>query len=171
MGRLDTSDFEILSAVPILRRYALRLTRHPIDADDLVHDTLLRAIERRATYDPSRNLKQWLLAILHNLHIDQLRSGHSGRARERDFVEQNSHMLAPNQLDSVRLSQLRRAFDLLPPEQQDAVRLVAMEGLSYDEAGRVLGVRPGTVMSRLSRGRDALRRWEAGSDEGPQRIS
>jgi RNA polymerase sigma-70 factor (ECF subfamily) len=163
MGRAQNSKFDILGAVPVLRRYALTLSRHPNDADDLVHDTLLRAIERKATFDPSRSLRAWLLSILHNLHIDQRRSGKSGRARDRDFFTQNGNALAPNQLDSVRLSQLRRAFDMLPPEQRDAVRLVAMEGLSYHEAGRVLGVPAGTVMSRLSRGRVALREWEAGA--------
>lgn len=163
MGRADNSKFDVLRVVPMLRRYALKLTRCPADADDLVHDTLLRAMERKETFDPARNIQSWLVSILHNLHIDQLRSGHSGKARERDFVEQNGNALAPNQLDSVRLSQVRRAFDLLPKEQREAVRLVAMDGLSYDEAGRVLGVPAGTVMSRLSRGRDALKRWEAGA--------
>lgn len=168
MGRADNSEFDILSAVPVLRRYALNLSRHPNDVEDLVHDTLLRAIERKATFDPARNLRTWLLAILHNLHIDQMRSGKSGRARDRDFITQTGNAFAPNQLDSVRLSQVRRAFAILPPEQRDAVRLVAMEGLSYDEAARVLGVPAGTVMSRLSRGRDALKRWEAGAGHRPR---
>lgn len=153
---------EVMSELPALRRYALSLTRHPSDAEDLVHDALVRAMERSATYDPAGNLRGWLMSIVHNLHIDRVRSGKSAAARERDFVAQNAEALAPNQMDSVRLNQVRRAFDTLPDEQREAMHLVTIEGLSYEEAAQVLGVPAGTVMSRISRGREALRRWESG---------
>jgi RNA polymerase sigma-70 factor (ECF subfamily) len=151
-----------MDELPALRRYALSLTRRPAEAEDLVHDALVRAMERSATYHPPGNLRGWLMSILHNLHIDRLRSGASAAARDRDFATQATDTLAPNQLDSVRLNQVRRAFDTLPEEQREAMHLVTIEGLSYEEAAVVLGVPAGTVMSRISRGREALRRWESG---------
>lgn len=153
---------EVMKELPALRRYALSLTRRPADAEDLVHDALVRALERNATYNPSGNLRGWLLSIVHNLHIDRLRSEKSAVTRERDFAAEKPDTLAPNQIDSVRLSQVRRAFDDLPEEQREAMHLVTIEGLSYEEAAKVLGVPAGTVMSRISRGREALRRWESG---------
>lgn len=151
-----------MNELPALRRYALSLTRHPTDAEDLVHDALVRAMERSVTYNPSGNLRGWLMSIVHNLHIDRIRSGKSAAARDRDFAAQTAESLPPNQLDSVRLNQVRRAFDTLPDEQREAMHLVTIEGLSYEEAAAVLGVPAGTVMSRISRGREALRRWESG---------
>ncbi|UYN98589.1 MAG: sigma-70 family RNA polymerase sigma factor [Devosia sp.] len=156
IGKID-----VMNELPALRRYALSLTRHPVDAEDLVHDALVRAMERSATYNPAGNLRGWLLSIVHNLHIDRLRSGKSAAARDRDFAAQSPDMLAPTQMDSVRLSQVRQAFDRLPDEQREAMHLVAIEGLSYEEAAAILGVPAGTVMSRISRGRETLRRWES----------
>ncbi|WP_449394549.1 sigma-70 family RNA polymerase sigma factor [Devosia riboflavina] len=153
---------EVMNELPALRRYALSLTRHPTDAEDLVHDALVRAMERSVTYNPSGNLRGWLMSIVHNLHIDRVRSGKSAAARDRDFAAQTAESRPPNQLDSVRLIQVRRAFDTLPDEQREAMHLVTIEGLSYEEAAAVLGVPAGTVMSRISRGREALRRWESG---------
>jgi RNA polymerase sigma-70 factor, ECF subfamily len=158
--KLRRSD--VMGELPALRRYALSLTRDPTDAEDLVHDALVRAMERSASYKPGGNLRGWLMSIVHNLHIDRVRSGKSAAARDRDYAGQSAETLAPNQIDSVRLNQVRRAFDLLPDEQREAMHLVTIEGLSYEEAALVLGVPAGTVMSRISRGREALRRWESG---------
>lgn len=145
-----------------MRRYALSLTRHAADAEDLVHDTLVRALERGSGYRPDGSLRGWLMAILHNLHVDRLRSGRSAAGRDAAMAAQADDNLAPSQVDSVHLAQIRRAFDDLPVEQREALHLVTIEGLSYDEAATILGVPGGTVMSRVSRGREALRRWEAG---------
>lgn len=153
---------EVMKELPALRRYALSLTRNPVDAEDLVHDALVRAMERSASYNPSGNLRGWLMSILHNLHIDRVRSGKSASVRDRDYAAQSSDHLGPSQVDSVRLGQVRRAFDMLPDEQREAMHLVTIEGLSYEEAAAVLSVPAGTVMSRISRGREALRRWEGG---------
>lgn len=153
---------DVMNELPALRRYALSLTRNASDAEDLVHDTLVRAIERGATFRPEGNLRGWLMSILHNLYVDGRRSGASAAAHGQEMAAQAGEALAPNQLDSVRLAQVRRAFDSLPDEQREAMHLVTIEGLSYDEAAAVLNVPAGTVMSRISRGREALRRWESG---------
>ncbi len=152
----------VADELPALRRYALSLTRHGGDAEDLVHDTLVRAIERETSFRSGGNLRSWLMSILHNLHIDRRRSGMSSAGRDRDFAADTDTTILPNQLDTVRLAQVRRAFDMLPDEQREAMHLVTIEGLSYEEAAAVLGVPAGTVMSRISRARDALRRWESG---------
>lgn len=152
----------MLGQLPALRRYALSLTRNPADAEDLVQDALLRAYERSGTFRADGNLRGWLLSIVHNLFVDRRRSTTSASGHEQEFVARMADTLPAHQYDTLRLSQVRRAFDLLPVEQREALHLVTIEGLSYEEAATVLGVPAGTVMSRLSRGREALRRWESG---------
>ena len=151
----------VTDELPALRRYALSLTRSGGDAEDLVHDTLVRAIEREATFRAGGNLRGWLMSILHNLYIDRRRAGLSARGRDADLAA-DERSAPPSQLDSVRLAEVRRAFDMLPGEQREAMHLVTIEGLSYEEAAAVLGIPAGTVMSRISRAREALRRWESG---------
>lgn len=152
---------DVVGQLPALRRYAHSLTRNAIDAEDLVQEALLRAYERSATFKSDGNLRGWLLSIVHNLFIDRVRSRSSARGHEQEFVARMTENLPANQFETLRLSQVRRAFDLLPDEQREALHLVTIEGLSYEEAATVLGIPAGTVMSRLSRGREALRRWEA----------
>ena len=155
--------FDIVGQLGSLRRYARSLTRDSADAEDLVHDALVRAYERRATFRSGGNPRAWLLAILHNIFIDRMRSRRSEAAR----IEQAGHLAdqsAPASQDhSVRLSQVREAFLFLPEEQRSALHLVAIEGLSYAEAAEVSGVPLGTLMSRIGRARAALREMEEGS--------
>lgn len=159
-ARLRQAD--VLGQLPALRRYALSLTRNATDAEDLIQEALLRAYERSATFQSGGNLRGWLLSIVHNLFVDRQRSASSAAGHEREFAERRPDNLPANQFETLRLSQVRRAFNLLPDEQREALHLVTIEGLSYEEAAAVLSVPTGTVMSRLSRGREALRRWEAG---------
>ncbi|RWA76870.1 MAG: sigma-70 family RNA polymerase sigma factor [Mesorhizobium sp.] len=155
--------FDIVGQLGSLRRYARSLTRDGADAEDLVHDALVRAYERRGTFRSGGNLRAWLLAIVHNIFIDRVRSCRSEAAR----IEQAGHVAytsAPASQDhSVRLSQVREAFLSLPEEQRSALHLVAIEGLSYAEAAEVSGVPLGTLMSRIGRARAALREMEEGA--------
>jgi RNA polymerase sigma-70 factor (ECF subfamily) len=162
MTRRNPRKTDVMSELPALRRYALSLTRSVTDAEDLVHDTLVRAMERNSTFRPEGNLRGWLMSIQHNLFIDRRRSDASAAGRDRALAQEAISATPALQLDSVRLSEVRRAFDTLPDEQREAMHLVTIEGLSYEEAAAVLGVPAGTVMSRISRGREALRRWESG---------
>ncbi len=159
---LGNQKLDVLEQLPTLRRYALSLTRNATDAEDLVQEALLRAYERSATFRADGNLRGWLLSIVHNLFVDRRRSKTSASGHEQEFANCLANNLPASQYDTLRLSQVRRAFDLLPVEQREALHLVTIEGLSYEEAARVLEVPAGTVMSRLSRGREALRRWESG---------
>jgi RNA polymerase sigma-70 factor, ECF subfamily len=149
--------FDVLGQLAAVRRYARSLTRHDVDAEDLVHDALVRAYEKRATFQSGGNLKVWLLSILHNVHVDGGRARHAQpRCAARAGALAEPH-LPPGQDHHVRLHQVRQAFLELPKEQRAALHLVAIEGLTYAEAAAALGIPVGTLMARIARARDALR--------------
>jgi RNA polymerase sigma-70 factor (ECF subfamily) len=149
----------VVDHIQDLRRYALALTRNGQDAEDLVQEALARAYDRRSSFRLGRSLKPWLMAILHNTFVDGVRAQktrmthEAGTAPQLDFV-------APAQDEAVHLSEVRRAFLELPEEQREALHLVGIEGLTYPEAAQVLGVPEGTILSRVSRARKALRERE-----------
>jgi RNA polymerase sigma factor (sigma-70 family) len=158
--------FDVIGQLAVLRRYARSLTRSDTDAEDLVHDALVRAYERKTTFRQAGNLRTWLLSVLHNVFVDGCRSRRSETGRlERAAVLAEAHLL-PSQDHVVRLSQIRTAFLSLAEEQRAALHLVAIEGLSYEEAATTLAIPIGTLMSRIARARAALREIE----DGPANI-
>lgn len=157
------TSFDVLGQLAVLRRYARSLTRDEHDAEDLVQDTLLRAYERRAGFDAARNLRVWLLSILHNAFVDSGRARRAEAKRALRAAEVAPEAEGPAQEHHVRLAEVRRAFLDLPDEQRAALHLVAIEGLSYAEAADALKIPTGTLMSRLARGRAALRALEEGA--------
>ncbi|TIO77902.1 MAG: sigma-70 family RNA polymerase sigma factor, partial [Mesorhizobium sp.] len=120
--------FDIVGQLGSLRRYARSLTRDSADAEDLVHDALVRAYERRGTFRSGGNPRAWLLAILHNIFIDRMRSRRSEAARIEQAGRLAEQNMPASQDHSVRLSQVREAFLSLPEEQRAALHLVAIEG-------------------------------------------
>lgn len=145
-----------------LRRYARALLRDRADAEDLVQEALARALSRADKFRPGTNLRAWLFTILHNVHVNQVRQKVS---RPDDVpVEDVEHRLVSpaRQEERIELRDMSRALDALPLEQRQVLLLVALEGLKYDEVAEALGVPVGTVMSRLSRGREAIRARLAG---------
>ena len=152
--------FDVLGQIGALRRYARSLTRDPGEAEDLVQDALLRAYERRGSFRAGGSMRAWLLSILHNAFIDGVRSRRSEARRIEAAGRIGESALAAPQEHSVRLSQVREAFMSLPEEQRAALHLVAIEGLSYQEAAGALGIPLGTLMSRIGRARAALRAME-----------
>jgi RNA polymerase sigma-70 factor (ECF subfamily) len=160
----DSKRMDVIGLLGPLRRYARSLTRDEIHAEDLVQDTLVRAYEGRGSFRSGGNLRGWLLAILHNTFIDDRRRQASEYRRLEQaaaFVDTDA---PPEQESRVRLQQIQAAFMSLPDEQRAALHLVAIEGLSYQEAARALKIPVGTLMSRLGRARAALRGFEAGAD-------
>ncbi|WP_062210241.1 sigma-70 family RNA polymerase sigma factor [Aureimonas sp. AU12] len=153
---------DVLSQLGPLRRYALSLTRNREDAEDLVHDTLLRAIEREDQFRPGRNLRTWLMSILHNRFVDGLRARRTEAERDAHFARTAITSMPGGQEDALRLAELRRSFESLPEEQRAALHLVVVEGLSYEEAAEALAIPQGTLVSRLSRARARLRAAENG---------
>lgn len=150
----------IEQCIPALRRYAWALVRHREDADDLVHDCLLRALDKLHTRRDDADVRAWLFTILHNLFVS-----HHRRRRVRPITEplEDDHEAAashrPHQEDGLLWRDMLRGLDRLPPEQRSVVLLISVEDLSYAETAAVLGVPIGTVMSRLARGREKLREY------------
>lgn len=143
--------------IPRLRRFAGALTRDPDWADDLVQDCIERALTRWETWRGDGSLKSWLFAILHNLYANGARR----RGRFRALFSSAEGLPEPStparQTDAVSLYDLEHALSQLPDEQRQVVLLVGLEGFSYAEVAGIVDVPVGTVMSRLSRGREKLR--------------
>lgn len=140
-----------------LRRYARALLRDRSDAEDLVQEALLRAVSRAETFKAGTNLRAWLFTILHNVHVNQFRAK-AARPEEVPVESVETRLVSPaRQEDRVELREMMRVLDSLPEEQRKVLLLVAVEGMKYDEVARVLDVPIGTVMSRLSRAREAVR--------------
>ncbi len=156
----------IEAEIPRLRRFALALTRDRASADDLVQDCLERALAAWATRRSEQALRAWLFAILHNGWRSRLRR--EGGRPDRLPLDQVEAEPAESggQWERLELRDLDAALGLLPEEQRAVLLLVTVEGLSYEEAARVQEVAIGTVMSRLARGRERLRRLMDG--EPPQ---
>jgi RNA polymerase sigma-70 factor, ECF subfamily len=144
--------------IPRLRRYARALTSNRERADDLVQDTLGRALIKEQFWQPGTNLRAWLFTIMHNQNVDNVRR--AARESAVGDMEQISATL-PATTDptaSRQMFELERALAQLPLEQRQVVLLVGLEGMSYEDAAGILGIPVGTVRSRLSRGRDVLRK-------------
>jgi RNA polymerase sigma factor (sigma-70 family) len=160
----DVKRMDVIGMLGPLRRYARSLTRDESEAEDLVQDTLVRAYEGRGSFRSGGNLRGWLLSILHNTFIDHRRR-HVAEVRRLEQAATFVDTVAPPEQESrVRLQQVRAAFMSLPDEQRAALHLVAVEGLSYQEAANALKIPIGTLMSRLGRARAALRGFESGTE-------
>lgn len=156
----NKQSFDVVGQLSSLNRYARSLVRNASDAEDLVHEALVKAYERRTSFKSSGNLRHWLLSILHNTHVDLYRSGMARQRREDALSSSAAANYPPPQEQSAYLSQVKGAFMRLPKEQRQALHLVAIEDLSYEEAAVMLGIPMGTLMSRVSRARAALRAGE-----------
>jgi RNA polymerase sigma-70 factor (ECF subfamily) len=150
----------VIAQLAPLRRYARTLTRDETQAEDLVHDALVRAYERRATFRVGTNLRTWLLSILHNTFVDGRRRREAELRREAETSRLAEITVPADQESSVHLQQIGQAFLTLPDEQRAVLHLVAIEGLPYKEAANALGIPVATLMSRLGRARAALRAFE-----------
>src|SRR5205814_4554051 len=144
--------------IPRLRRYARALTRDVSRADDLVQSCLTRAVAKQHLWQPGTDLRAWLFTILHNQHVNDVRR--SVREGINVAVEEMAPMLTvqSNAVAVLQLRDLEAAIARLPQEQRQVILLVGLEGMRYEEVAAILGVPVGTVRSRLSRGRDQLRR-------------
>ncbi len=143
----------IIPFIPNLRRYARALVGDRDGADDLVQDTLERAVRKFHLWKPG-DLRAWLFSIMHNVFVNQLKARKIAPSVEIDEATIAAHIPT---VTSVDVLDLQRALLTLSPEQREVVLLIALEDMTYADVSRALGIPIGTVMSRLSRGREKLR--------------
>jgi len=154
----DVRD-QILEQIPHLRRYARALLGYRDGADDLVQDCLARAWSRLHLWQPGSNMRTWLFTILHNLHVNTVRrENRAPFTVPVDDVAESRMGVPANQGNGLAVRDLNNALRQLPDEQLRVILLVGLEEMTYAETAEVVGVPAGTVMSRLSRGRERLRR-------------
>ena len=154
------SEFDRLleEQIPRLRRYARALTRDTLRADDLVQDTLVRALTKQHLWQTGTNLRAWLFTLMHNQYVNESRrSNREGQPIDVDDVA-SSLVAVTDPTASRQLHELERALGELPIEQREVILLIGLEGMRYDDAAEILAVPIGTVRSRLSRARESLRR-------------
>jgi RNA polymerase sigma-70 factor (ECF subfamily) len=146
---------QLVEALPMLRAFARSLCGNRDRADDLVQETVMRALANRDKFQEGTNLHAWLVTILRNQYYSEIRkrrrevedSEGTHASRLSDIAAQPGHL---------ELDDFLRAMRLLPDEQREALVLIGASGFSYEEAAEICGVRVGTVKSRVSRARSRL---------------
>ena len=157
-----TTDHQIETHIPRLRRYARALTGDTNRADDLVQDTLERAWTKFTLWRRGSDLRAWLFSIMHNVHINQL--DYRARRKEEPMPDEPLEIaVAGHQERQLEVRDLASALAQLPTEYREVLLLVGLEELKYEEVAKVLNIPLGTVMSRLARGRERLRLVLSGS--------
>jgi RNA polymerase sigma-70 factor (ECF subfamily) len=157
---------EAIGYLDTLYRGALRLTRDPAQAEDLVQDTYVRALRYQGSYQVGTNMKAWLFAIMRNLFWDRFKGGRpedisldgDGEFALYDTLKDPTAAPEADVLDGIAAEEVVKAVEKLPELHREVVLLVDVEGFSYKDAADVLGVPIGTVMSRLHRARRQLQR-------------
>lgn len=153
--------------IPALRRFAWSLSRDGHTADDLVQDCLERAVSRWRSRRVDGDVRAWLFAILNNCFLDDRRRD-KRRGRHVTLDEMTEPRAEAQQDAGLHYMDVAQAFEQLPEEQRSVILLIGVEDMQYSEAALVLGVPIGTVMSRLSRGRERLRQLVAGEPVAAQ---
>jgi RNA polymerase sigma-70 factor, ECF subfamily len=161
------SDFkqELLPLLPNLRAFARSLCGSSDWADDLVQETILRAWANRTSYEPGSNLKAWLFTILRNYFYNEVRK----RRRSVELHNDQAALevgVAEGQPTSLHLQDLARALEELSQDQREALTLVSIGGLSYEDAAKMCNCAVGTVKSRVARARRELELKLGGPDVG-----
>lgn len=146
---------ELLEAVPALRAFARSLTGDGDTADDLVQETLVRALANLDRFEPGTSLSAWLFTILRNAFYSQYRKRRR-EVEDPDEIHAMRMVAAPTQMVSISFSEFEKAFAQIAPQQREALYLVEVLGHSFEEAAEVMQVALGTAKSRVIRGRARL---------------
>ncbi len=147
---------DMVACLPHLRAFARLLARNPARAEDLVQDTVVRAISCRAQFQRGTNLRGWLITILRNWYFNDARRIALRAARSPEILELDQRR-SGGQEEHMEFRDLKREFDKLPGTQREALLLVCVNGFSYEEAGEIAGCAVGTMKSRVSRARRDLK--------------
>jgi RNA polymerase sigma-70 factor (ECF subfamily) len=161
MGKMIAEDqlrAQMMALLPRLRRFALALTSRPSEADDLVQDTVERALRNLNQFVPDTRMDSWMFRIAQNLWIDRLRANKVRAGTVNDLTEAENLAFDGERAAEAHsmLAATMRALKELPQEQREVVALVLIDGISYREAAAILELPIGTVTSRLARAREAL---------------
>jgi len=164
VSSMATIGPQIESEIPFLQRVVRRWYREAADADDLVQDTLLRALASAHLWQPGSNLRAWLVTIMRNQFLETI-----GRIRRWDaaakIIDIADHRVSSDMEARLTLRDVERAFRRLPTKQRSAVLLAGIEGKSYSEVARMMGLSVDAVRCHLARARDQLRRAVYQRDE------
>jgi RNA polymerase sigma-70 factor (ECF subfamily) len=146
---------DLLAAVPNLRAFAISLAGSVDRADDLVQDTLLRALSRLDTFERGTSLQAWLFTILRNSFYSEYRR-RKREVEDADGAYSARLMSLPEQEGHLAYTDFLKAFRKLNPDQREALLLVAASGFPYEDAAQIMGVAVGTAKSRVIRARARL---------------
>jgi len=161
----------LIAQLPVLRRYSRALTGNQALADDLVQDTIERALRQWEGLREINRLASWLRSILHNLYIDEIRRGRT-RGHEEEVSEMADDLaLSTPAHDSSTALDFVRAMNTLSLEHRQVLLLVGLENMNYRDIAEELGIPIGTVMSRLARGRERLRSALDGERSRPRTVA
>ena len=169
--RSNTTQSQMLQALPHLRAFAISLTGDLVRADDLVQETILRGLTSLDRFEPGTNMRSWLFTILRNLFLSERKR----RRREVEDVDgafSSRVPVLPEQGARLDMQDLQAALAKLTPEQREALLLIAAQGLSYEETAQICGTNIGTIKSRINRARTRLSELlslNAEEDLGPDR--
>ena len=165
---------ELIASIPSLRAFAITLIGDRDKADDLVQETLVRAIANIHRFEPGTNMQAWLFTILRNLFHSEYRK------RRREVEDADGKYAAalsvqPDQLPHLDFEDLQRALARLPHDQREALLLVGASGFSYEQAAEICGCAVGTIKSRVNRARNRLAELlhftDLEEDLGPDRVT
>ena len=163
-------SLDVVAHLPQLLRYARALVRDAGEAEDLVQAALERAHAKRTTFREGQDLRAWLFAILHNTFVSTGRQRRATAAREAAVAQAAPTAAEPAPAHAADLLLVQAAVRRRSEEHRAVLHLVAVEGLSYPDAAQALGTPVGTVMSRLSRARAALREALGEAETGRPRL-
>ena len=156
-GASDDFRHLLVAHLPHLRAVARALTGHRDRADDLVNDTILKALSAECQFRPGTNIKAWLMTILRNHYINGLRRSRI-EVETVEEIPETALPTQPNQEHVVAMNEVAAALMKMSVEHREILVLVSAAGLSYDEAADVCGCAVGTIKSRLNRARSELKR-------------
>ena len=160
----DELRSSLLHAIPHLRAFAISLTGKVDQADDLVQQALMRGLSNLDSFTPGTNLQAWLMTILRNEFYNSLRKRRR-EVEDPDGVMAGMLSTVPEQHGRLDLDDLRTALGKLSVEQREALLLIGAEGMSYEEAAAICGVKVGTIKSRMNRARIQLAELLGVADE------
>ncbi|ADP71724.1 RNA polymerase, sigma-24 subunit, ECF subfamily [Rhodomicrobium vannielii ATCC 17100] len=161
---------ELVKWIPNLRAFALSLTQSSQHSDDLVQDTLVKALSNLDKFQEGTNLRAWLFTILRNSFYNDIRYKKYHQTAPLDDVDPSNLETRATQEKYIEFKDVLRGLSGLVPEQREAIILIAAEGLSYEEAAAVCNCPVGTVKSRLSRARQRLEEYVNGEKAIPAQV-